>query len=261
MAAAASAKDVQAALVRELTRTLALNQELSANPILAGAVGRLRQWQAARLRNTYADLADDPRYAQAIAFFQSDLYGGGDFARRDADLLRVVPMMARLLPVGVIACVEQAVELNALSHELDRALLARLPRADSGFTVADYCRAYRRAGDFTARRRQIELIGAVGRALDRHVHKRMVRSSLALMRKPAHLAGLGALQEFLERGFDAFRTMRGADAFLAIIHERETALHDRIVTGSLDAFPDPTIVLMRRPPAGGAAAGPPGRDV
>ena len=255
MAAAASAQDVQAALVRELTRTLALNQGLAANPILAGAVDRLRAWQAARLRNTYADLAEEPRYAQAITFFQSDLYGG-DFARRDADLLRVVPTMAKLLPVGVIACVGQAVELNALSHELDRALLARLPRAYSGFTVADYCRAYRRAGDFSARRRQVELIGTVGRALDRYVHKRMVRSSLALMRKPAHLAGLGALQDFLERGFDAFRLMKGADAFLAIVHERETALHDRIVSGSLDAFPDPTIVLMRRPSTAGAPAGP-----
>ena len=134
-----------AALVRALRRTLALNAERGANPILAGALDRLRAWQAARLRQTYADLAADARYAPAIAFFEQDLYGSGDFSRRDADLLRVVPAMVRILPQELVACVAQAVELNALSHELDLALLNRLPRADAAFTVADYCRAYRRA--------------------------------------------------------------------------------------------------------------------
>jgi hypothetical protein len=240
-------ESVQDALVRELRRTLALDAERAANPIIAGALDRLRAWQAARLRNTYADLAAQPRYAQAIAFFQKDLYGGSDFSRRDTDLMRVVPTLVRMLPAGAIACVAHAVELNALSHELDRVLLARLPRVDAGFTVADYCRAYRRAGEFDARRRQVELIGIVGHELDHYVNKRVVRTSLVLMRRPAHLAGLGALQDFLERGFAAFRTMRGAGEFLATVHARETALHDAIVGGSLDPFPDPTIVLARRP--------------
>jgi hypothetical protein len=35
------------------------------------------------------------RYADAIAFFLSDLYGGADFAQRDADLARVVPVAER----------------------------------------------------------------------------------------------------------------------------------------------------------------------
>ncbi len=43
------------------------------------------------MATTYADLAAQPRYADAIAFFLSDLYGGADFAQRDADLARVVP--------------------------------------------------------------------------------------------------------------------------------------------------------------------------
>jgi hypothetical protein len=45
------------------------------NPILAGALERLSDWQSRRLAVTYADLARDPRYAEAIGFFQSDLYG------------------------------------------------------------------------------------------------------------------------------------------------------------------------------------------
>jgi len=237
-----------AALLRELGRSLKLNAERAANPIVAGALDRLRALQAARLRHTYADLAAQPRYASAIRFFQEDLYGSGDFSRRDADLMRVVPAMVRVLPADLVACVAKAVELNALSHEIDLLLLTHLPRADAGFGVADYCRAYRRSGEFSARRRQIDLIGEVGAALDGYVHSRLVRTSLALMRKPAHIAGLGALQAFLERGVAAFRSMGGAETFLETVRQRETALLDAIVGGSVDPFPDPSLAVARRQP-------------
>ena len=132
-------------------------------------------------------------------------------------------MMVKMLPEGVIATVALAMELNALSQELDRALLARLPRADAQFSVAEYCKAYRRAGNFPLRRRQIKLIGDVGAALDRYVQKPLVRTALAMMRQPARLAGMAALQDFLERGFAAFRAMGGA---------RDVPAHDR---GARDA--------------------------
>ena len=74
----------------------------------------------------------------------------------------------------------------------------------------------------------------------------MVRTSLALMRKPAHMARLGALQEFLERGVAAFRAMGSAATFLATVRERETALLDAIVGGSTDPFRDPTLALAPR---------------
>jgi len=248
MTAAADALAASSALVRELRHVLALNEERATNPILAGALDRLREWQSARLRNTYADLAADARYGAAVSFFESDLYGSGDFSRRDADLMRIVPAMVRFVPTAVIGCVAQAVELNALSQELDRLLLTRLPRVDAGFTVSDYCRAYRRAGEPVARRRQIQLIGEVGSALDRYVHKRLLRTSIAMMRKPARRAGLGSLQDFLERGFAAFRAMGGADEFLATVQRRETELHDAIMSGKPAPFPDPTIVLAPRRP-------------
>jgi len=44
------------------------------------------------------------------------------------------------------------------------------------------------------------------------------------MRNPARAAGLYALQQFLERGFDVFKEMRGSQQFLLIIGERERAL-------------------------------------
>ena len=211
------------------------------NPILAGALERLSDWQSRRLAVTYADLARDPRYAEAIAFFQTDLYGPQDFSRRDADLARVVPMMARMLPESVILTVAKAMELSALSHELDMRVNDFLPRADAQFTVEDYCRAFRRAGRVPERRRQIELIGEVGMALDRAVGKPLIRSALALMRAPARAAGLGELQTFLERGFDAFRRMKGAEAFLATIRDRETGIVTAIFDGRIAPFAEPPL--------------------
>jgi hypothetical protein len=231
--------DAAALLLHQLSRVQRHHRERASNADLARALAALGSWQSRRLRTTYADLERIPRYALAMDFFETDLYGGADFAQRDADLARVVPAMRRLAPDSVIATIALAVELNALSQDLDRAMADELRANPDDFSVADYCRAYRRAGRFEERRRQIALIGEVGTALDRLVRKPMVRGALAVMRKPARAAGFAALQDFLERGFAAFAQMRGADEFLATIVTRENGLHDAIASGDDAPFPDP----------------------
>ncbi len=150
MAETDSVPAASAALVRELSRVQRLHAERTGNPILAGSLERVAYWQARRLRMTYADLAADARYAPAIAFFQNDLYGPGDFSRRDADLARVVPMMVKVLPERVIMTVAAAMDLNALSQELDRVLLSRLPRADGHFNVLGILQGLSPRGQFPA---------------------------------------------------------------------------------------------------------------
>jgi len=234
-----SADDPHAALARTIAHVTRLHEERRADPALEAALERLARWQAARLRQTYADLEAMPRYAGAVAFFEADLYGGADFAQRDADVARIAPVMVVMLPARVIGTIAQAMEVNALSQELDRALLARLPRAEGRFTVAEYCRAYRAMDDRPARERQIRLIADIGAALDRFVRMPLLHAALVMMRQPARLAGMGVLHDFLERGFDAFRNMNGADEFLAAIVGRETALMDAIFGGANAPFPDP----------------------
>jgi hypothetical protein len=240
----------QAALVEELAHVLRLQAERDANPIMAGALQRLATWQSRRLRMTYDDLAAQDRYAGAIQFFQTDLYGTTDFARRDADLARVVPVMVRMLPDTVIATIAKAVELHALSQALDRSLLARLPRADGRFSVAEYCRAYRRTGKRPERERQIRLIGEIGVRLAEFVRKPLIRAALRMMRQPARLAGLAALHDFLERGFAAFHQMGEATEFLATIDTRERALMEAMLAGETAPFPDPLQPPIV-PPTGG----------
>ena len=231
--------DAQAALAAALGRVERLHAERRADPGLARALEHLARWQSARLGQTYRDLAIDARYADAIAFFRSDLYGGTDFAQRDADLARAAPAMARILPRRVLAPLAQAIELNALSQELDRRLLACLPSRDASLTVAQYCDAYRAMDARAERERQLHLIQAFGVALDIHVRNPLIYGALVAMRHPARAAGFATLQSFLERGFAAFRKMRGAVTFLATIDTRERELMEAIFAGESAPFADP----------------------
>ena len=228
----------EGALVDALARAQALHASRVADTSLARDLDRLADWQSRRLGATYVDLCAQPRYAGAIAFFRSDLYGSADYARRDADVARVVPLLVAMLPERVIATIADAMEVNVLSHELDRRLLGHLADREH-FRVRDYCAAYRAADEFAARERQIAFIGTIGRALDGFVRKPLIRAALAMMRGPAHLAGFGVLHDFLERGFTAFHRMNGADEFLATILARETAIHRAIAGGADDPFPEP----------------------
>jgi len=228
----------EARLIHQLECSRLLHQERGASAELAAALDRVAQWQAQRLSASYADLAADPRYAEAIAFFQSELYGPGDFSQRDADLARVVPIMIRMLPDAVVETVAMAMELSTLSHELDHALVGRL-NAGAPLTVVAYCDAYRSCDNRVERRRQIDLIVQTGRALDRYVRMPVLRPLLSMMRHPARIAGLSALQEFLERGFASFAGIRDVDAFLETINTRETALMEAIFAGARAPFPDP----------------------
>jgi len=68
------------------------------------------------------------------------------------------------------------------------------------------------------------------------VKKPIIRGLVHLARRPAHAAGFGAMQEFLERGLDAFEGMKGADEFLETIRRREWRWMERLFAGVADPF-------------------------
>jgi hypothetical protein len=197
-------------------------------------LAEVKAWQAERLARTYADLIGRPRYAAATRFFLEDLYGPKDFSARDQELLRIVPVMERVLPDSAVQTAALAIELEALSERLDHALARALPAGP--LDEAAYGEAYRASATREERVRQIELIGEVGLRLDALVRKPLIAGTLKLMRKPAHLAGLGDLQDFLEAGFGAFRTLDGAEEFLAVFRARETEIVSRLFSGASRPF-------------------------
>jgi hypothetical protein len=208
---------------------------LAADPARAALLARLKTWQSARLARTYADLAASPRYAAAAAFFLGELYGGADAAPRDRDLKRAAGALERLLPAGALAVLQRALALEIATQRLDATLAARLP-ADAPVTAATYAAAYRGAAPRAAREAQLASILEIGAGLDRLVRHAAIGVLLKLARGPAHAAGLGALHDFLERGFAAFRATGGAEDFLAVVRERESQLLERLYAGAAEPF-------------------------
>ena len=187
---------------------------------------RLKEWQAARLARTYGDLLASKRHNPAAEFFLSDLYGPKDFRTRDEELARVVPIMTHMLPARALMTLLEAVKMDTLSESLDTAMVLALRKIGKSRNIdwPAYVEAYRTCGRKKDRELQIALIDKIGKTLDRLTRMPLIHFSLKLMNGPAHLAGLGALHSFLQRGFDAFSFMKGADEFLEIVIKRETAL-------------------------------------
>ena len=186
------------------------------------AVTQVKDYQHRRFARTYSDLLDQRRYAGAARFFLDDIYGPKDFSDRDAQFAKVVPALVRLFPRDTVQTIVNLGELHALSEHLDSAM----GRCLKGVSVdrASYALAWKTVGEVESRERQVQLLVAVGSALDHLTGKRLLRQTLHLMRGPASAAGLGQLQQFLERGFDTFKAMAGASDFLGIVGDRERRL-------------------------------------
>jgi hypothetical protein len=69
----------------------------------------------------------------------------------------------------------------------------------------------------------------IGQYLDGVVKRPIVRALVHLARGPAHAAGFGGLQDFLERGLSAFERMGGAAPFLTAIRDRERQAMERLL--------------------------------
>ena len=230
-------------------------QARAADAGLGLRVRLVKAYQHLRFQHTYADLLQQPRWAKAARFFLDDLYGPSDFSARDEQFARVVPGLVRLFPRDIVKTVLALSRLHSLSESLDTAMGRALPHGIEALTAPVYVDAWQHVGAPADRHRQIDLMLDVGRALDKYTGNPLLRHSLRVMRAPAHAAGLGALQSFLETGFDTFREMRGADFFLQTIARRERVLADALFlpageTSSTAAMSDlPVSVSMGAAPA------------
>ena len=148
---------------------------------------------------------------------------------KDAEqVLRALDKLKRFLPAAALRALAGAFEVHVLTIELDAATADRL-HSPAHVDDAAYAAAYRAAGRRQDRDRQITLIGEIGTLLDSLAHRPEVGLAIRLARGPAHAAGYGQLQDFLERGYDAFRTLDGAGEFLAAIDGRERELMHRLL--------------------------------
>ncbi len=202
-------------------------------------IALLRTWQSQRLSRTHADLLASPRYNLACRFFLEEVYAPRDFSQRDADAQRMHDFMLRFLPARLLHTLTLTLELNTFTRELDDALLHAmvdtLGMTDT-ITADLYAEGYRVCNNYAARARQIDMIVEVGQGLERLVKLPFIGLTLQLARGPAQRAGWQDLQTYLERGFAAFKHMRGAHEFLDTIQRREMRILDRIFARTPDPF-------------------------
>lgn len=219
--------DSTATRIHEALQAVALlRAQHVADSALMRASADIKRIQARRFRATYADVLLNPRYKTAAAFFLHELYSDKDYAERDQQFARIASTIAKLFPQAVVNTAAALAEVHALTEELDdlmaRQWLASLDATPELDENARYIACWRKVGDTQARHKQLEVVLLLGKELNRLTRMPGLRTLLRMMRRPAAIAGLSSLQEFLEAGFDAFAGMRGADDFLELIEQRET---------------------------------------
>jgi len=198
---------------------------------------RLQSWQQDRLATTFDDLMQQDEYHPAVTFFLTELYGGLDFRERDQDMHRVMPVMKRFLPDKILYIMSEAFELQAISLEFDMEMAQYLSLQEiRELDMNQYCEVYRACSDKPGRERQILLIKKLGYDLERLKNKLLVNTLVRLLRGPAHAAGFGKLQEFLESGLGSFRAVKDIRYFNETIYQREWKAMESLFAGKEKPF-------------------------
>ncbi len=219
-----------------------LRVERAASPELRQAVSATKSLQSQRFSGTYSDLLTDANYAAAARFFLDELYADRDFSARDTQFSRIASTLPKVFPAAVVGTACALADLHALTEELDQAVAtalvdSRRDQSTGSDEASRYLFAWRKVGHEAQRRHQLQAVLALGEDLARLTRTPGLRTLLKLMRRPAHAAGMGALQQFLEAGFDTFAALTkqpgGAQAFLDLIAQREGFWLDTLFHASL----------------------------
>ena len=207
-------------------------------PVSEERIKQLADWQCQRLINSHADLYHSENYNLGVRFLFSDLYAPKDFSDRDRDLERIAPKLVKLLPDKVIHTLAHLIELNLQTQQLDTQLADQLFNQLHYQTVdhESYCHAYRACDNKESRHAQLENIQEVGKLLNKYARSRMLHFSLSISEKPADMAGLSALYQFLRSGFDAFHYMQDIPFLMQTLIQRERQILENIFANKTAPF-------------------------
>lgn len=209
-----------------------LRRLATSQPGLAQAVSEIKALQANRFTGSYFDLLQTKQYKPATLFFLEELYSEKDYSDRDAQFSRIAGTLERLFPNQVVQTAVALAQLHCLTEELDFAMAQSWLDNPAPNAVARYIATWHTVGRRKDRNAQLNGALQVGQELVVLTHTPGLRMALKMMRRPAKLAGMGALQHFLESGFDTFAGMgnqpHGTDFFLSTVKNRESALINQL---------------------------------
>jgi len=228
-----SARETAAAKFRRyMQQSNELHDSYLDEPGAAQQYDRFTEWQMAYLLTFFTDLHERPGYAEAIDFTMSDL-AGVRISGRDRDLERASPVITRMLPLKALETIAAAAQLNAHVLQVNLGIFRQL-QVDSELPAEIGERAYwlacREASTLDECTGLVHLAVKLGGTLKTLVKVPLLGGMLRAMRGPAHAAGFGALQEFLESGYSKFREIPDIDHFLGEIDTRMTEVFEMIYT-------------------------------
>lgn len=231
----------------EMRRSNELHVQYLDDPGFLQNYDRFTLWQLQYLLPFFSDLHAQEGYAEAINFTMSDLAGVG-ISDRDRDLERAAPAITRMLPLRALATIAAAAEMNARVLEINIAICRCLLVGDAlppEISELEYCMACRQASSLDECTELVHLITELGRTLKTLVTIPLLGGTLRAMRGPAHAAGFGALQEFLEKGYSTFRQIPDIDHFLSEIEKRMIRMFTIIYTAPQEKLGTPGVAARQ----------------
>ena len=218
-----------------MQRSNELHQSYLDEPEQAQQYDRFTEWQMAYLLTMFTDLHERPGYAEAIDFTMSDL-AGVNISDRDRDLERAAPAITTMLPLRALETIAAAAKLNSSVLHVNLGIFRHLQvdgELPAEISHRAYCVACRESSTLEECVGLVKLAVELGATLKTLVRVPLLGAMLVAMRGPAHAAGFGVLQEFLENGYRTFREIPDIDHFLGEIDVRMTEFFTAIFTRPL----------------------------
>lgn len=200
----------------------------------------IKLFQNRRLSITHQDLLEKKDTMPAGRFFLDDLYSPGELHTRDHQVERVLPKLEKYLPGSAIAVVRDVIYMDYLAELMDDLLTREISRLNGSYEVKLedqlYITAFREMGNFDQRELQINLVRQVGDSMVKLMRFPFLRPLLKMTRGAAQNANLEDFHGFLEKGLDAFSTLKEPKLFFSTIQSRELQLLSEIANGKLQRF-------------------------
>ncbi len=232
-----STRQAAAEAFREhMRRSNELHRTYLDDPGGAQQYDRFAAWQMAYLLTFFEDLHERPGYGEAIDFTISDL-AGVRVSGRDHDLERAAPVITRMLPGKALETLAAAAKLNVHVLEFNLGVFRELKidgELPGAISDRDYCVACREVSTLDECVGLVHLAVSLGGTLKTLIKVPLLGALLRSMRGPAHAAGFGELQEFLQSGYTNFRAIPDIDHFLGEIDTRMTEVFGMIFTTPLN---------------------------
>lgn len=190
----------------------------------------LQEYQAERIRKTYADIERLPQYTKLAHFFFDEIYGPHDFGFRNESIKSLHHKLSGFLKGEIINAVGKVIELNDLSDELDNRMVNKMIefKIDSKLNEEKYKAIYQSLDNYDQRIYQINLLVDSVKAVHHVSQMRLIGLSLKIVQRAAHFAGFGKIMDFLYNGYEAFHSIKDIEFFANTILERELEINDRM---------------------------------